>query len=149
MAGASDPEVSRFILLMPTPYRTEDARKWFEDTRLAWLHSTEKTFVIRDKTSDEFLGVITVHLHDGGRVGYWLKREARGRGVMTEAVRAGAGRAQNATRSAHLTLTTDPANIASQRVAERAGFSRVGLVDTQPAACRRPDGERLIRTSER
>lgn len=35
-----------------------------------------------------FLGWVFVELREGGEVGYMLAPEARGRGVMTEAVRA-------------------------------------------------------------
>jgi RimJ/RimL family protein N-acetyltransferase len=132
VAGAADPEVPRFIVLMPSPYGIDDARMWFERARLGWLRSDERTFVIRDKESDEFLGVVTVHPHDGGSVGYWLRREARGRGVMTEAVRALVAWARDDLSISHLILTTDPENVASQRVAERAGFSRVGRVAHDP-----------------
>jgi [ribosomal protein S5]-alanine N-acetyltransferase len=130
--GASDSEVPRFIVLMPSPYGIDDARTWFEDARRGWLYSDVRTFVICDQRTEEFFGVVTVHLHEGGRVGYWLKRDARGQGVMTEAVRAIVGWAQDDHSISHLILTTDPANIASQRVAERAGFRRVGVAAHDP-----------------
>jgi len=132
VAGASDPEVPRFIVLIPDPYTVEDARTWFEHVDRAWLSSDERTFAIFDKKSDDFLGVVTVRLREGGSVGYWLTRDARGRGVMTEAVRAVVTWAQDQYAITHLVLTTDPSNFASQRVAERAGFSRAGLVAHHP-----------------
>jgi GNAT acetyltransferase-like protein len=44
--GASDPEVPRFIVLMPSPYGVDDARTWCEDARRGWLYSYVRTFVI-------------------------------------------------------------------------------------------------------
>jgi len=75
-----------------------------------------------------------------GDVGYWLLAQARGRGYATRALRllalwaisdVGVARAQ-------LWVATD--NIRSQRVAERAGFRREGVLRSYG---RRPDGSRV------
>jgi RimJ/RimL family protein N-acetyltransferase len=76
--------------------------------------------------------VVTVRLAEGGTVGYWLAPEARGRGVMTEALRAVVSWAREEHGIRRLVLTTHPDNVASQRVAERAGFVRVGLTEHAP-----------------
>ena len=60
-------------------------------------------------------------------IGYFLLPVARGRGLATRAVRL-MGKWLIAERGATtLRLFTDPANEASQRVAERCGFTRIGL----------------------
>jgi RimJ/RimL family protein N-acetyltransferase len=61
-------------------------------------------------------------------VGYWLAPAARGRGVATRAVRLLAGWAFGSVGVQRLELTCGPDNRASQRVAERAGFTREGLM---------------------
>ena len=61
-------------------------------------------------------------------VGYWLVPAARGRGVATRAVRLLARWAFDALGVARLELTCGPDNVASQRVAERCGFTREGLM---------------------
>jgi [ribosomal protein S5]-alanine N-acetyltransferase len=61
-------------------------------------------------------------------VGYWLAPHARGRGVATHAVRLIAGWAFRDLRVARLELTCGPDNGASQRVAERCGFTREGVL---------------------
>jgi RimJ/RimL family protein N-acetyltransferase len=76
--------------------------------------------------------VVTVRLREGGPVGYWLAPEARGRGVMTEALRDVVSWAREEHGIGRLVLTTHPDNVASQRVAERAGFVRVGLTEHEP-----------------
>src|SRR5215207_179690 len=63
-----------------------------------------------------------------GAVGYWLAPGARGRGVATHAVRLIAAWAFDHLHLARLTLTCGPDNRASQRVAERCGFTREGLL---------------------
>ena len=61
-------------------------------------------------------------------IGYWLAPHARGRGVATHAVRLIAGWAFRDLQVARLELTCGPDNVASQRVAERCGFTREGVL---------------------
>jgi RimJ/RimL family protein N-acetyltransferase len=120
--------MSRFIPFLPVPYDVEDARTWLENVERAWTEPDERTFAIINETETEpFQGVITVRLREGGTVGYWLASWARWRGVMTEALRAVVRWACEERGIQHLGLTTHPDNTASQRVAERAGFVRVGM----------------------
>jgi RimJ/RimL family protein N-acetyltransferase len=72
-------------------------------------------------------------------VGYWLRRESRGRGAATIATRLVTGWAFKSLGVERINLTTDPANLPSQGVAERAGFSREGLLR---AWLPRPEGRR-------
>src|SRR4051794_27810742 len=61
-------------------------------------------------------------------IGYWLAPHARGRGVATHAVRLISAWALSDLRLARLELTCGPDNRASQRVAERCGFTREGVL---------------------
>jgi RimJ/RimL family protein N-acetyltransferase len=61
-------------------------------------------------------------------IGYWLAQPARGRGVATHAVRLISRWAFNDLHVARLELTCGPDNRASQRVAERCGFTREGIL---------------------
>jgi RimJ/RimL family protein N-acetyltransferase len=70
-----------------------------------------------------------VDLREGrAGIGYWLAPHARGRGVATHAVRLICGWAFEDLRLARLELTCGPDNLASQRVAERCGFTREGVL---------------------
>jgi RimJ/RimL family protein N-acetyltransferase len=62
-----------------------------------------------------------------GYVGYWLLPSARGRGLATRAVRLLAAWAIRAL-ALDLRLLTEPGNERSQRVAERSGFIRTGVL---------------------
>ena len=62
------------------------------------------------------------------RIGYWLAAEGRGRGLATHAVRLLADWAFADLGLARLEITCAPGNVASQRVAERCGFVREGLL---------------------
>jgi ribosomal-protein-alanine N-acetyltransferase len=72
---------------------------------------------------------------DQGRaaVGYWLAPHARGRGVVTHAVRLIARWAFQDLQIARLELTCGPDNLASQAVAERCGFTREGVLRSHMA----------------
>ncbi len=61
-------------------------------------------------------------------IGYWLAPHARGRGVATHAVRLLVGWAFRDLGFARLELTCGPDNRASQRVAERCGFTREAVL---------------------
>lgn len=70
-----------------------------------------------------------VDLEDAtGALGYWTAPLARGRGVATRATRVLAGWGFARLGLARIALTCAPDNAASQRVAERAGFVREGLL---------------------
>jgi RimJ/RimL family protein N-acetyltransferase len=66
-----------------------------------------------------------------GDVAYWLRPDARGRGLATRAARLLASWAFDLGLQRVQALTA-PENVASQRVLERAGFTREGVVRSQP-----------------
>jgi RimJ/RimL family protein N-acetyltransferase len=68
-------------------------------------------------------------------IGYWLLPAARGRGLATRAVRLLCDWLVAERGVITLRIFTDPANLASQRVAERSGFTRIG-VEPGPGASR-------------
>lgn len=120
--ACQDPEVTRWTRV-PSPYTEEDARAFVAGT-------TDGGFAVVDRRTGELLGMIGVHdIGDSvGQIGYWVKREARGRGVATRALRLVSEWAFDALELARLQLITEPENLASQRVAEKAGFQREGLL---------------------
>src|SRR5262249_12141951 len=94
-------------------------------------------FVIVDVSTGELLGAIGVHRlggeDDGPEVGYWLKREARGRGFTTRALCLVTDWACRQ-RGFRLLLQADVRNTASRRVAEKARFRYIGE-GTAPPGC--------------
>jgi RimJ/RimL family protein N-acetyltransferase len=127
-----DPDIAWFIPLMPTPYTEADARAWLAGIpeRLATI--SETPFAITERGADELIGSISVRLHAQGSIGYWLRESSRGQGLMTEAVIAVVRWAAVEHGLHDLHLTTHPDNLASQRVAEQAGFVRGGMVMHEP-----------------
>ncbi|HYQ11423.1 MAG TPA: GNAT family protein [Gaiellaceae bacterium] len=87
-------------------------------------------YVIEDTADGTVLGGITLRHFDPMRhvieVGYWLFADARGRGIATRAVRA-VTREAFASGLWRVEACVRVGNDASDRVLERAGFSREGL----------------------
>ena len=77
--------------------------------------------------------------HETGHIGYRCAREARGRGTTTRALRRLFHYALEELRLERLDLFTDVENLASQRVAQKVGFRREGIVRSH---LRHPDGHR-------
>lgn len=137
--ACQDTEIQRWIQVIPSPYTEADASAYVSEARRRWADRKAGTFAIVDATSGELLGSIGVRLGEIGAVGYWVKREARGRGVASRALRLLSGWAVTEGGVERLELLTNPENLASQRVAEKAGFRREGLLRSR---MRRRDGQR-------
>ena len=128
LEAARDPDIPRLTAL-PELESEAWARDWIALVERRWRDGSRATFATVDARTDELLGSIGVRDVDrNGQIGYWVLPAARGRGVATRALRllsrwaieeAGFGRVQ---------LLTEPENTASQRVAEKAGFRREGLL---------------------
>jgi RimJ/RimL family protein N-acetyltransferase len=132
VAACSDPELARWLDQVPQPYTERDAREYLASTRRGWREATISSFAIADGRTGETLGSISIHWldheHGVGEVGYWVQRDARGRGVATRAVLLIARWAIRDCGLRRLQLRADIANAASQRVAEKAGFKREGVL---------------------
>lgn len=128
--ACQDAELSRFSPAIPSPYGERDARAWFESQTPARVAGEELNLAVVDATSGRLLGAIGLikvsETAMSAEVGYWLAREARGHGHISRAVRLLARWAFDELGLARLELTTDPENVASQRVAERCGFRQEG-----------------------
>ncbi|HKG10775.1 MAG TPA: GNAT family protein [Gaiellaceae bacterium] len=129
VAAVQDPAVPRWTRV-PEPYGLADGRAFIEATTKSWKDGTSAPFAVVDAADEQLLGSIGVRFHEEGAatVGYWIARESRGRGIATEALRLVSRWVLTALGVERLELVTEPANIASQRVAERAGFRREGLL---------------------
>ncbi len=87
--------------------------------------------LIFDAQTEEILGGASIGHYDQTRqkteIGYWLLRSSRGRGVATRVARALALHAlENGIDRVEAVARTD--NLPSQRVLERAGFTREGVM---------------------
>jgi RimJ/RimL family protein N-acetyltransferase len=98
-----------------------------------------------DAATGEVIGGGTLHHLDAERriveIGYFVLPHARGRGVATTIARTLAEHAFSLGIERVAAYVND-GNIASERVAERAGFTREGIVRSMP----KPDGRRVDKT---
>jgi hypothetical protein len=131
-AACQDPEIQRWIPAVPSPYTADDARVFVAWSQQGWRTGERASFVICDPESDELLGTVGLALGRSGRgiaaIGYWLTRAARGKGAATAAVKLVSRWAFGELGIERLELYTEPGNEPSQRVAERAGFTREGIL---------------------
>jgi RimJ/RimL family protein N-acetyltransferase len=132
--GCNDPEIARWIPTIPYPYTREDALSFLRGEAAPG----HEAFAI--ELAGRVVGGIGmgVNTHDyRGRMGYWVAEAARGRGTCTRALGLLSRHALEERGLQRLELITDPDNVASQRVAEKVGFRREGVLR---AHLRHPDG---------
>lgn len=94
-------------------------------------------YFLCERVSDRLIGASGFHAIDWSvpkcEVGYWLTKPMQGRGYMSEALVALTDMALRSETEGGLSmvrveLRTDLSNLASQRVAERAGFQQEGVL---------------------
>src|SRR2546425_8974690 len=92
-AACQDPEIARWIPVIPSPYTEADARFFVEHARENWDVGEAYNFAILDADTGALAGSVAVRLTrlHIGHFGYWIARGARGRGVGTDALQ-GIGR---------------------------------------------------------
>jgi RimJ/RimL family protein N-acetyltransferase len=124
-AACQDAEIQRWIPIIPVPYTEADARRFILMTLQAWHDGSSCEFAIADATTDDYIGSIGIHLGPNPRrhaVGYLVAPEARGRGMAVRALQLITRWGFAELRIERLALWTLPGNVASQKVAEKAGF---------------------------
>jgi RimJ/RimL family protein N-acetyltransferase len=134
VAGCNDPEVAHWIPTIPHPYTEEDARAFLRG-EAAPAHEAMAV-----ERGGRVVGGIGMGLSASGyraSIGYWVATPARGQGICTRALRLLCRHAFEDLELHAVQLVTDPENLASQRVAEKVGFQREGVLR---AHLRHPDG---------
>ena len=124
-----DPEISAFLELIPQPYGEAEAQVWIDASNAMWRDQTASPFAVvvgGDVTGGAGINWIDRD-HGVGDVGYWLRRDVRGRGYTTRAVTL-LSRWAFDLGCERLQIRADTQNAASIRVAERAGFHREGVM---------------------
>ena len=106
----------------------DDARRYIKDCVEA--SDDRRPFAITDAETGALIGSIDMRITrlGAGHIGYWMAPQARGRGRTTAALRALSRWAIEELGLGRVELATDLDNIASQRVAEKAGFQREGVL---------------------
>jgi len=126
-----DPEIPRFMGI-PPGHTIEGVARFLGSRPEAWEADESWSFAVTDAKTRALLGSVALDrsLDDPniGEIGYWMAVEARGRGVARAAVALISKWGFEACRLARIEITTHVDNVASQRVAEAAGFQREGIL---------------------
>jgi RimJ/RimL family protein N-acetyltransferase len=119
---AGDRVLAEWLDRLPQPYTLADAEFYIG------MEGEEK-FALTDAATGRVLGSIglTWHEPDVAEVGYWIRADARGGGLMTRALLL-ACRHAFGKGAARVQLRADVENVASRRVAEKAGFVAEGVL---------------------
>ena len=109
-----------------------DARFYLRQRYDATFAGVTAPFAIVHTATQDLLGSISLMRfdwrHARGEVGYWLAAAARGQGHATRSVRLICGWGFDALGLERIELLAATGNPASQRVAERAGFTREAVL---------------------
>ena len=141
----SDDEIARWLDSVPQPYGEADAAAYIGRTAQWWQEGSFWPFAVTGADDGRLLGAMGIGWTDervrAAEAGYWIRREARGQGIAVRALRLVSGWAFESVGVRRLQLRTEIDNEPSQRVAEKAGFTREGVLRSSGWSERR--GRRL------
>jgi ribosomal-protein-serine acetyltransferase len=114
-------------------YRKEDAISYIKDSAEAWKEGRAYDYAIRRKgNTRRHLGNISIwpvsRLTRTGEIGYWIRTDETAQGLATEATAALVRVGFDDLGFHKLTLRIAIGNRPSERVAEKLGFSREGVL---------------------
>jgi RimJ/RimL family protein N-acetyltransferase len=123
-----DQEVTRYLTWRPHQH-IEQTQEFIQSCLAAWDAETRFPYVVTRKENSEIIGMIDPRL-EGPRlgIGYVAGRDHWGKGYIPEATRAIIEWAFQQPSIYRTYATTDVENIASQRVLEKVGMQREGLL---------------------
>ena len=129
VAACQDPEIARWVSV-PVPYESTDARAFIDESASMRRDGSGAAFAIVDPADQRLLGAVSRFGPDGHQatLGCWVVREARGRGIGTRALRAVADWTFATTPVIRLDAYIMVGNTTSERMTERAGFQREGVL---------------------
>lgn len=127
-AYAQDPEVTRYLVWRPHRDLSE-TQAFVEHCVLSWRRQTEFAYVITEQQTAQLLGMLSLRISGfAASLGYGLKRDAWGQGIMPEAAGAVADWALAQPTIYRVWAICDHDNRASARVLEKIGMQCEGLM---------------------
>jgi len=123
--------LERFLPWVPFNNTPDASQRYAEACAADWDAGRAVRFGIRDKTTRALLGVVgldsCVHLHRSCELGYWLRLDATGRGLMAEAAHACVEFALSRLGVHRVRCAAATDNYPSLRVIARLGFRFEGI----------------------
>ncbi len=124
-----DVEISENTLLIPYPYLQSDAEAWLQLNReFENTHGFNRHYAIRN-SEGKLIGGIGLHFNYGveansSEIGYWLAKDYRNRGIMSQVLRALEKVIKQKHQLTRLEAHVFAFNLASQKTLLNAGYTR-------------------------
>jgi RimJ/RimL family protein N-acetyltransferase len=132
--ACSETATQHWLLSLPSPYTSASARSYLEEVRQQAAHRSGWTWCVTD-AADRCLGAVSLEGFGGYarrlEIGYWAHPDARGRGLVAEAVRVVTALVADDDLADSVIIRCAAGNVASRRVATAAGYRQNGV---QPAS---------------
>ena len=113
-------------------YNIHDSAEFIARHEEEWRNGEQYSFIIHARANGMFLGGVGINfinrVHKFANLGYWVRTRATRHGVATAAVKLAAQFAFSELELSRLEIVTALQNKASQRVAEKVGALREGVV---------------------
>ena len=128
-----DKTISENTLRIPWPYTMDDAHTWLsENEKFEAEQGYKKNYAIRD-ANGLLMGGIGIHFNygreaDKSEFGYWLGKDYRNKGVITEAIKQFCALAKEVFKIKTLEAHVFSTNAASMRALLKAGFTQTAIL---------------------
>lgn len=127
LEGINDLNVSKWLLVVPYPYKLKDAKDWVKKKK----DKESVRFNIELKKEKKIIGGIDIHHIDERQktatVGYWLNTKYHGQGYGSEALKAILDLAFSKLKLRRLEAEVFEGNEPSSYLLEKFGFQKEGL----------------------
>jgi [ribosomal protein S5]-alanine N-acetyltransferase len=124
--------VVRYLVHVPYPYGTEDARKFINKSRRNFRLKRELNFAIDQTANGNLVGVISLqnidNVNKSGQIGYWIAKKYWNMGIATESINLVINYAFHVLRLHKVYANVLATNRASIRVLEKNGLKREGIL---------------------
>ena len=125
-------EVSPWLPWCHQNYSIEESREFIGSREIATQGGEWYSFGIFETAGGKFLGGVGINfinrVHQMANLGYWVRTSAAGRGVASAATRMAARFSFEQLGLRRIEIVAAVANVPSQRVAEKAGARREGVL---------------------
>lgn len=124
-------ELEPWLPWVPFNVDLESSGRYAEASASDWDAARATRFSIRERATRRLLGVIGLesfaHLHESVELGYWLRTDSTGKGLMTEAANGVVDWAFNAVNAHRIRVAAATDNHPSLAVIGRVGFRFEGI----------------------
>jgi ribosomal-protein-serine acetyltransferase len=128
----SMPELHEWLPWCHPQYNVHDSAEFMATRDEEWQNGVHYSFVIHARVNGYFLGGVGINfvnrVHNFANLGYWVRSHATRHVVATAAVRLAAQFAFTELKFTRLEILTGLENKPSQRVAEKLGAVREGVL---------------------